>query len=271
MKQKSTTIRAHDIEPLTSLLSRERLSALTHLTGSSECAINLHQETLRLGAALMHLIATVEIALRNAVCDCLEQHFKTPQWLTQPPPSFEWKDTERKKVNLAVDSAQRAEYSKLSQSKKAALEALAYPSGRPQNLSHLKRAQARRKFINVTHGKVVAELTLHFWKRLFGPEYEQSLWRTALKRTFPDKRLTRAEVAIQLEHIYQSRNRLAHHEPVLHARFDETINAIIFVTQRLGSRLPDQSTPLATLLDCDIQDAIAMADTLHATLRSYRA
>ena len=271
MKQKSSTIRAHDIEPLTALLSRERLSALIQLTGSSECAINLHQETLRLGAALMHVIATVEIAIRNAVCDCLEQQFNTPQWLTQPPHSFAWKDPERKKINLAVDSAQRAEYSKLSQSKKAALEVLAYPYGRPQNLSHLRRAQARRKFINVTHGKVVAELTLHFWKRLFGPEYEQSLWRTALKRTFPDKRLTRAEVAIQLEHIYQSRNRLAHHEPVLHARFDDTINAIIFVTQRLGSRLPDQSTPLATLLDSDIKHAIAMADELHATLRSYRA
>jgi hypothetical protein len=212
------------------LLSKERLSALIQLTGSSECAINLHQETLRLGAALMHVIATVEIAFRNAVCDCLEQHFNTPQWLRQPPHPFAWKDTEQKKVNLAVDSAQRAEYSKLSQSKKAALEVLAFPSGRPQNLSHLKRAKARRQFINVTHGKVVAELTLHFWKRLFGPEYEQSLWRTALKRTFPDKRLTRAEVAIQLEHIYQSRNRLAHHEPVLHARFDDTINAIIFAT-----------------------------------------
>jgi len=271
MKQKSSTIRAHEIEPLTALLSRERLSALIQLTGSSECAINLHQETLRLGAALMHVIATVEIAFRNAVCDCLEQHFNTPQWLRQPPHPFAWKDTEQKKVNLAVDSAQRAEYSKLSQSKKAALEVLAFPSGRPQNLSHLKRAKARRQFINVTHGKVVAELTLHFWKRLFGPEYEQSLWRTALKRTFPDKRLTRAEVAIQLEHIYQSRNRLAHHEPVLHVRFDDTINAIIFVTQRLGSRLPDQSTPLATLLDSDIKHAIAMADTLHATLRSYRA
>ena len=43
-----------------------------------------------------------------------------------------------------------------------------------------------------------------FRKRLYGPEYEQTLWRTSLKRTFPDKKLSRAQVAVQLERLYQS-------------------------------------------------------------------
>ena len=47
------------IASLTSLLSPERLSALTKLTKSAEKAIELHQETLRLGAALMNVIATI--------------------------------------------------------------------------------------------------------------------------------------------------------------------------------------------------------------------
>lgn len=89
---------------------------------------------------------------------------------------------------MAVDSAKRAEYSKLSQAQKAALDALAYPAGRPANTSHLRRAKGRRRQLVVNEGKVIAELTLYFWKRLYGQEYDQSLWRTTLKRTFPDKK-----------------------------------------------------------------------------------
>ena len=212
-------IDAADIATLTVLLSPERLAGLTILTGSAEAAIELHQATLQLGAALMNVTATIEIALRNAVAQNLSYHFGVPNWLQQPPVAFQWREPERKKIASAVDSAKRAGYSKLSQVEKAELDSLAYPGGRPAHVSHLKRAQDRRRHIVVTEGKVIAELTLYFWKRLYGPEYEQTLWRTTLKRTFPDKKLSRAEVAIHLENLYQSRNRLAHHEPVLHKRF----------------------------------------------------
>ena len=259
-----------DIEPLSSLLSRERLAALIQRTGSPKAAIELHQETLRLGASLMHITATIEIAVRNSVSSCLEGHFQSPYWLTNPSPPFTWKEPEKKKINSAVDSAQRSEYSKLTQAGKAALDDLAFPSGRPPNLSHLKRAQRRRKQINVTHGKIVAELTLYFWKRLFGPDYEQSLWRTALKKTFPDKGLRRSEVAVQLEHIYQSRNRLAHHEPVLFARFDNTLKAIIFISQRLGSPKADPASPLANLLQDDIREVTVQSEKLHTRLELFR-
>jgi len=122
-------IEASDIPAVMRLLSAERLKALANLTGSDSAAIELHQETLRLGSALMHVTATVEIALRNAVCDNLSQHFGVPNWLTQTPVSFQWREPERKKVEQALDSARRAEYSKLSQAEKAALDVLAYPRG----------------------------------------------------------------------------------------------------------------------------------------------
>jgi hypothetical protein len=41
--------------------------------------------------------------------------------------------------------------------------------------------------------------------------------------------MKRAQIAENLEHIYQARNRLAHHEPVLHKRFRDAIAAIEFV------------------------------------------
>lgn len=252
------------------LISPERLRALVALTRSEEAAIDLHQETLRLGSALMHVTATVEIALRNAVCNNLSHHFGVPNWLTQTPVLFQWREPERKKIEQAVDSARRAEYSKLSQAEKAALDVLAYPDGRPPNTSHLKRSKDRRKRISVSEGKVIAELTLYFWKRLYGPEYEQTLWRPTLKRTFPHKKLTRAEIAVNLEQIYQSRNRLAHHEPVLHKRFNDTMAAIGFVIERVEAATPTSDTPLAMLLAGDIETVKGKAAALHDRLKSYR-
>lgn len=264
------TINSGDVAALTLMLSPERLTALIALTGSAQTAIELHQETLQLGASLMNVTATVEIALRNSVCENLSQHFGVSNWLLQPPVPFQWREPERKKITAAQDSARRAEYSKLSQAGKAGLDTLAYPRGRPPNTSHLKRAQDRRKRIIVSEGKVIAELTLYFWKRLYGPEYEQSLWRTSLKRTFPHKKLSRAEVATYLEQIYQSRNRLAHHEPVLHKRFENTMKAIDFVLRHLETAPPSCATPLANLLASDIADVDARAAVLHARLDSFR-
>lgn len=269
--QKSMAIEPGDIAALTRFLSPERLQALRTLTGSAESAIELHQDTLRVGSALMHVTATVEIALRNAVCENLGHYFGVPNWLTQTPVSFQWREPERKKIKLALDSARRAEYSKLSQADKAALDALAYPDGRPPNTSHRKRVKDRRKRIVVTEGKVIAEMTLYFWKRLYGPEYDQTLWRTTLKRTFPYKRLKRAEIAIQLEQIYQSRNRLAHQEPVLHKRFHDTVAAVEFVLENLEANTPSSDTPLAKLLQNDLAAVIAKADALHSRLDAYRS
>ncbi len=153
----------------------------------------------------MAVTATIEIALRNSVCENLGHYFAVPNWLQQPPVAFQWKAPEASKIAQAIDSAKRGEYSKLCQADKGALDALTYPRGRPTNTSHLKRAKDRRNHISITEGKVIAELTLYFWKRLYGPDYDQTLWRTTLKRTFPNKSLTRAAVAPQLESIYQAR------------------------------------------------------------------
>lgn len=264
------TINDGDVEALTLMFSPERLRALMTLTGSAQTAIELHQETLQLGASLMNLTATIEIALRNSVCENLSRHLTVPNWLLEPPVWFQWREPEKNMIKRALDSARRAEYSKLMQAQKAALDALAYPRGRPPNTSHLKRAQDRRKQIVVSEGKVIAELTLYFWKRLYGPEYEQTLWRTSLKRTFPYKKLSRAIVATQLEHIYQSRNRLAHHEPVLHKRFADTMRAIDFLLQHLETTLANSATPLANLLGGDIADVNAKAAALHARLDAFR-
>jgi hypothetical protein len=264
------TITAGDVAVIARLLSAERLKSLTALTGSTREAIMLHQETLRVGSLLMTVIATIEIALRNSVCENLTLHFGVSTWLRQPPVPFQWRKPELTKVVMAHDSARRADYSKLTQEQKHALDVLAYPSGRPLSKSHLERAKDRRKQIIVSDGKVIAELTLYFWKRLYGPEYEQTLWRTSLKRTFPYKKLSRADIAIQLEHIYQARNRLAHHEPVLYKRFSDTMLAIEFVVQHLNASVPSNTTPLSNLLANDIAMVKTEATALQDRLDKFR-
>lgn len=258
-----------DLGQLVELISLERLKKLVDLTGSEAQAIELHQAILAVGCQLMKIIATVEIALRNAVVRNLSAHFGVDNWLQQPPISFQWKVMERENIKKAVDSAKRAKYAKMTQEEKASLEALAYPNGRPAHVSHLQRAKARRTHIPVSEGKVIAELTLHFWKRLFGPEYEQSLWKPTLKRTFPHKRLTRAQIATNLEVIYQARNRLAHHEPVLAERFDNALRSIDFIIHRLSAVEIGPHTPLAILLKSDIDSAKVASSNLAARLTEF--
>mgnify|MGYP003348675558 CR=1 FL=1 len=267
----SSSLDDSELAAIAMLLSLERLSALQDLTGSTRAAIELHQETLRLGSRLLNVIASIELAIRNSVSENLSAHFGTARWLTHPPAPFQWRPTENEIARKALDSAQRAEYAKASAEQRAILEAQAFPRGRPPNTSHIKRAKERRRQIVVSEGKVIAETTFYFWKRLYSGDYEQSLWRTTLKRTFPNKLTKRAQVAAQLEHIYQARNRLAHHEPVLHKRFRDAITAIDFVVCNLGSSAPSFETPLAKLLADDLILVRESAEALHSKLDAYRS
>ncbi len=259
-----------DVISIMVLLSPERLAALTQLTGSERTAIELHQEALRIGTNLMNVIAYVELALRNTVSENLTAFFGTSSWLTHPPAPFQWRPSDNSKIGTALANARRAEYAKMSQAEKAALDAQAFPHGRPPNISHLQRARNRQQQIMVSEGKVIAEMTFHFWKRIYSSDYEQILWRTTLKRTFPNKNINRAQVAKNFEHIYQARNRLAHHEPVLYKRFLNTITAIEFVIQNLGVVSSRPDTPLAKLISSDLEQVSTSAQALHERLDSFR-
>jgi hypothetical protein len=258
-----------DVAALAIFLSAERLAAYTRLTGSAREAIALHQEILQVGTSLMTVIAVIEIALRNSVCERLGQHFGSPDWLRNPPTPFAWRDQERAKIIDAERSARRAAYSKLSQADKHALDALAFSSGKPPNLSHSARAKARQAQIAVSNGKVIAEVTMYLWKRLFSEDYEEALWKPSLRKVFPNKKLKRADVAVQLERIYQTRNRLAHHEPVHGRRLTETLEAIDFVTANLGGVYTNDDSPLAKLLAQDLLLVIEQATALDKRFASF--
>lgn len=63
-------------------------------------------------------------------------------------------------------AAQRATYAKLSQAEKLALDKLAFPGGRPEDISHSDRSLARQKQIGL-HPQLIAERAgeLPLWER----------------------------------------------------------------------------------------------------------
>lgn len=68
-----------------------------------------------------------------------------------------------------------------------------------------------------TAGRVIAALSFSFWTAMFSPIYED-LWRSTLKDIArrDGKALLRKDFSRPLTQIRLLRNRIAHHEPILH-------------------------------------------------------
>lgn len=239
-----------ELAALEKLLSKPRLGTYLNLTksGRAEDAVELHQATMSLGVALLGITSLIEVALRNSICTELDITFGGAGWLRSPPSSLAWSALEVHAIKKAESQAKRSEYSKKSHADKQLLDAVAFPQGVPPGIKHKKLAQKRQETINVSDGQVVAQLTFHFWKRLFSEQYENSLWKRSLKRVFPNKTLARPNIANHLEVLYETRNRLAHHEPVFGARLDDTLSSIGFVVENLGAIFPTRESAFAKLI-----------------------
>lgn len=240
-----------DLNAIKGYLSEPRLGTFLSITksGREEDAVELHQATMSLGVALTAVTGMIEVALRNAACCEITASFGRPDWLRNAPHGLNWAALEIHAIRKAESHAKRAVYSKLTNTQKAALDALAFPNGqKPAGLKHRKIAEKRQSALTVSDGQVIAQLTMHFWKRLFSEQYEKTLWKRALRKTFPLKSVTRAEVAAHLEVLYETRNRLAHHEPVYGRRLDAVLAAIDFVTSHLGNRKPGEVSAFAKLI-----------------------
>ncbi|MDE4173678.1 hypothetical protein PXK01_05900 [Phaeobacter sp. PT47_59] len=189
----------------------------------------MHQATMSLGVAILAVTGLIEVSLRNAVCHALDRDLGAAGWLRSPPPSLKWAGLEVLSIKTASKHAQRAAYSKMTGGEKSALDPAAFPGGVPAGIKHRKLAQKRQETITVVDGQIVAQLTMFFWKRLFSEHYEKALWKRSLKRVFPNKTYDRSLIASHLEVIYETRNRLAHHEPIYGRRLEAILSAIDFV------------------------------------------
>lgn len=230
------------------LISEARFAEFRSSMSSDSTGVTLHQHSVCVSGGLLPLIALTEISLRNCVNEALSSYFHSDDWLLTQPPNFSWKGAEDSKIENARREAQRTIYSKLSNREKVALDSLAFPNGVPPALSHDKRIKVRQKLISPTQGKVIAQLTIYFWKRLFSTDYEASLWRPTLKHLFPSKKISRSQVAASLEAIYVIRNRVAHHEVLMPRHLSGVIDAFIFVIKNLRPPSSPQSDAFSQML-----------------------
>ena len=260
----------HDIAAISIFLSIERLATFHLITGSTKEAILLHQQTLEFGTMLMKVTAVIEIAIRNAICERITNQFGGGGWLRNPPAPFIWDESEKNKIRDAERSARKSIYSKKTQAEKKALDILAYPGGIPADQTHDFISKARQKVIIVSDGRVIAQLTMFFWKRLFSSDYELTLWNKSLKHIFPDKRLKRSNISIHFENIYQARNRVAHHEPIYDRRLDSILIAIDFILKNFGTPDTTGKTPIAKLLEPDIVTLTNEALALKEKIETFR-
>ncbi|NYT86960.1 hypothetical protein [Pollutimonas harenae] len=261
-----------DFSDLVRFLSLERLATFEAITGSRGDAISLHQQTLRLGSQLMSVTAVIEVALRNVVYERLQSHYGTADWLVTAPPTLVWIPSESTKIKQAIKSARREIYAKMSQAQKRHLDTLAFPAGPPApagRMAYKRQVVERQAKIAVPIGQVMAQLTFFFWKRLYSKDYANILW-TPLKTIFPDKRLTRANIATQLERLYQTRNRVAHHEPIFGRRLQETLEAIKFFLNHFDGKGVDGVPHISKLLSHDFEQLKVSAAELESRIASFK-
>jgi hypothetical protein len=227
---------------ITDYISEERLSTYENHTDSRKKAIALHNHTLQLGSSLISMIALLELSLRNSTNQRLIEHFGDPQWSLPNHDALPLKSPEQRAISTAHSRAQKSAYSKLSYKQKTYLDAFAFPGGKPQGINHKSEVKKRQALFAVSHGQVISQTMLSFWKRLYSSGYEDELWRPSLKKVFPNKGLKRGELAISLEEIYKTRNRVAHHEPVYGGRLNKAMHALKFMRDSLGARNAEDDT-----------------------------
>ena len=186
---------AHLMSP--ARVERYLTSSIDSVTGRTNPAraVALYEHNIELSTAMWGTIAPIEVALRTIISDAIrELHTRT-----SPPRGSLWFD-----------------------------EPCWFTDGKwfsPQSLHTIRRAQARAHDPGPgaegrpDEGRVIAELTLGFWRYLLVGRYEHSLWNPAIRRRFPalshlSGTASRRAVHSRVERLNYLRNRIAHHEPV---------------------------------------------------------
>ncbi len=259
-----------DIMNTIRLLSTERLATVRKITNNDVEAIKLHHQMLSVASALMPVTAILEICLRNAIDEKLKALFGIDDWLQNPPTPFIWKRNEATSIKRAKQQMRKAAYAKKNQYEKSLLDSVAYPNGLPPNLSHQDRVSARRNQIPIISGQLITQLTLTFWKSLLSSDYETSLWNTSLKKIFPDKSIKRSHIAREMEVIYQTRNRIAHHEPVYGKRLVDTLSAIEYIITNFGDKNAQSKTLVERMLVKNREALNKEVETLKEMIRGYQ-
>jgi hypothetical protein len=132
---------------------------------------------IRLSSSLFECIGGLEVALRNSVHLTLTQAFQSDAWYDRVP--FRWQPHEMASLQKAKD-------------------------------------QICLRGKQPVPSQVISEMTFGFWCGILKRQYSAALWIPHLHKAFPNKRLGYRDARRRLDEIRALRNRIAHHECILH-------------------------------------------------------
>jgi len=164
------------------ILSAPRFATYLQYCGNDrEGALNLYQWNLKISSAFMVPLHVLEVSVRNAVVERLEE-VHTSNW--------PW-----------------------NQGFIRGLPNPTYPAYNPQK--NLKNVASRQP----TMGKVVADLKFVFWEKMFTQKHDVKVWDGHIHRLFPNapampNRDLRKQIHDNISCVRELRNRIAHHEPI---------------------------------------------------------
>ena len=206
-------------------ISYKRLAVYFAATDSNIEALALYELNTRLSCCLFESISSFEVVLRNAVSEAIIDHFGQENWFHAR--AFASLLTPERRQNL-------------------------------QDACDKMKEQDR----DMESGRIIAELSFHFWTALHEPKYRKTIWTPFLRKIWPDGENIR-KVHKDLLKVKELRNRIAHHEPVFAAKWRDRAPLI---GQRLHQLSPQHHAWLThriePTLDCLISD-LNLLDRMH--------
>jgi hypothetical protein len=190
---------AWDYRVVRDRLTVERLgSYLTATDDDLDRAFALYEWNLLAAGGVLTTAGMVEVVVRNALDERLRD------WATRRSPGGSWLDL------APLDEQGREDVQR----------------ARQRATRYGRRAEV--------HGKVVAELTLGFWRYLVATRYLTTLWMPATGAAFPlgasDLLQRSREVDKHLQRLMFVRNRAAHHEPIHRRDLRADLDAAVELT-----------------------------------------
>jgi hypothetical protein len=173
-----------------SWLSKPRLTKyLAASAGHPQRALELYEWNSQVSAALMRDLAHIEVALRNAYAEAIDQYWagRSVDWTRSATTLFAPLIRNRNGHRVDINT---------------------------QHREQLLTASARVRPTDPP-GKIIAELPFGFWRYLSSAAHEKTVWVRYLHRAFPpgtDRKRDVDNVAAALNRL---RNRVAHHEPLI--------------------------------------------------------
>lgn len=197
---------------LEATISRDRLEKyLQDQGGDLDDALSLYERNMQLSAAFYPVLQCLEVSLRNKIHVAMQQKYGAG-WLMNGAAPL--KITATESIQEVWDELKKPDSDK-------------------------------------TSGDIIAELKFSFWIGLLGQDYDNTTWRSALHKAFPNTKDRRKKIQNRLNVIRRFRNRIAHHEPIFHKDLQVTHDEII---EAIGWMCPDtkvwadRMSPVSTVL-----------------------